>query len=210
MTKLFESIAPEKRRRIINAALEEFASKGCRQATTDSIVAKAGISKGSLFKYFDNKETLLLYLCDYVYEAVGTEYFHNLDNSLTDFFEIYSHTARLKFDIIKKHPSIYDFTKMLYTDGTAATDKWLEEKLAYAKAYTANAPDFDRTKFKDGLDVERAVNVVRFTFDSFTNDIIVKLKTGDHSVDIDEVNREYDMYIALFKELFYKGEPQCL
>jgi len=206
LTKLFESIEPDKRQRIINAALDEFASKGCKQATTDNIVAKAGISKGALFKYFGNKEALLLFLCDYVYETVGKEYFDNLDRSLTDFFEIYSHSFKLKFEIISKHPSLFDFIQMLYIDRTEATDKWLSGKLAYAKEFTADTPDFDHSKFKDGLDIERAVNVVRLTFASFTNEIVIKLKTDSGGVDTKDIDKECDAYITFFKKIFYKGE----
>lgn len=42
-------LTEEKRRRILNAALEEFAKHDYKGASTDDIAAKAGISKGLLF-----------------------------------------------------------------------------------------------------------------------------------------------------------------
>ncbi|RDC49957.1 TetR/AcrR family transcriptional regulator, partial [Acinetobacter sp. RIT592] len=50
MKKTFENLSEEKRLRIINSAIEEFANKGYRRATVDNIVLKAGISKGSVFQ----------------------------------------------------------------------------------------------------------------------------------------------------------------
>ncbi len=60
MKDLFERIPEEKRNRIINSAINEFATFGYRNANTNTIARKAGISIGSLFQYFDNKEDLFL------------------------------------------------------------------------------------------------------------------------------------------------------
>lgn len=43
---------------IINAALELFAERGYAATRLDDIASAAGISKGSLYRYFDNKESL--------------------------------------------------------------------------------------------------------------------------------------------------------
>lgn len=45
----FINLEAEKRERIINAALKEFAQKGYDKASTNEIIKEAGISKGSLF-----------------------------------------------------------------------------------------------------------------------------------------------------------------
>lgn len=207
MPELFERIDPEKRQRVINAALDEFASKGCKQATTDNIIARAGISKGALYKYFGDKESMLIYLCDYVYEIVYKEYLDNLDGNSDDFFEMYNRSFKTKFAVVIKYPSLYDFITMLYTDGTERTNEWLSEKLVFSREQAAsNLTSFDRSKFKDGLDIERAVNVVRLTFDSFTNELIVKLKKNSASISIDEVHKECDEFIAFFKKMLYKEE----
>lgn len=207
MTNLFESIDPEKKQRIINAALEEFASKGCKQATTDNIVAKAGISKGALFKYFGSKGALLLYLCDYSYEILSKAYFDSMHKNLTDFFELYSCSVKVKFGIINQYPSLYDFMTMLFTGGTKSTDDWLSKKRMFSREQAVDTmTGFDRTKFKDGLDIDKAVNVVRLTFDSLATEVITKLKMNRENVIIGDIHKECDEYIAFFKELFYKEE----
>jgi AcrR family transcriptional regulator len=43
---------------IIEAALTVFAERGFEAATTDEIAARAGIAKGAIYRYFDNKEEL--------------------------------------------------------------------------------------------------------------------------------------------------------
>jgi len=207
LPQLFESIDVEKRQRIINAALDEFASKGYRQATTDNIVTKAEISKGALFKYFGSKEALVLYLCDYVYEILYSAYFDDDQRDSNDFFELYSHSIKKKFEILFQYPSIYDFFKSLYSEGTDATREWLQKKRKYAKELQADvSEEYDRSKFKDDLDINKAVSVVRHTFDCLANELIDKLRTNADSVDIATVRQECDSYLAFFKQLFYKGD----
>ncbi|NLI81196.1 MAG: TetR/AcrR family transcriptional regulator [Deltaproteobacteria bacterium] len=44
--------------RILDAALEMFSEKGFHSATVDEIAERAGVGKGTLYRYFANKETL--------------------------------------------------------------------------------------------------------------------------------------------------------
>ena len=54
----FDKIPKEKRDRILNVAIEEFANNGFENTSILQIAKKSGISVGSVYKYFENKETL--------------------------------------------------------------------------------------------------------------------------------------------------------
>ncbi len=54
----FDKIPQEKRDRIVRVAIEEFANNGFENTSIQQIAKKSGISVGSVYKYFDNKETL--------------------------------------------------------------------------------------------------------------------------------------------------------
>ena len=82
MNKTFENLSEEKKLRIINSAIEEFANKGYKRATVDNIVSKAGISKGSIFQYFKNKERLYLYICDSQIKIITDEVFKQKENNV--------------------------------------------------------------------------------------------------------------------------------
>jgi AcrR family transcriptional regulator len=56
----FDRIPDEKRLRIIDIATAEFANKGFDNANINDIAEKAGVSVGSLYKYFDSKENFFL------------------------------------------------------------------------------------------------------------------------------------------------------
>jgi AcrR family transcriptional regulator len=54
----FQNLEPERREEILAAAGEEFAERGYGAASLARIIEKAGISKGSLYYYFNDKEDL--------------------------------------------------------------------------------------------------------------------------------------------------------
>ena len=54
----FDNLDDEKREEILEAAGEEFADKGYERASINQIIKRAGISKGSLYYYFEDKADL--------------------------------------------------------------------------------------------------------------------------------------------------------
>lgn len=54
----FDKLPPEKRDRILRVAVEEFANNGFENTSIQQIAKKSEISVGSVYKYFENKETL--------------------------------------------------------------------------------------------------------------------------------------------------------
>lgn len=70
----FFNLPEEKRNTIINAAIDEFAEYGLENASTNRIVAKSGIAKGSFYQYFEDKQDVFTYLLA-VLEKEKMEYF---------------------------------------------------------------------------------------------------------------------------------------
>ncbi len=103
-------LIPDKQERIINAALAEFARNGYERASTNEIVKEAGISKGSLFVYFNNKKELYLFLLDYTAKVINKIY-SAVDWGETDVFERMKTLGLAKFKIYKSHPHAFNFLK---------------------------------------------------------------------------------------------------
>ena len=57
-TTTFYNLPDEKKKRVIKAAIDEFAQKGYTKASITRIVNKAEIAKGSFYQYFEDKEDL--------------------------------------------------------------------------------------------------------------------------------------------------------
>ena len=61
-TQTFWNLPAEKRERLIDIAVEEFANNDYDNASISRIVARAEIAKGSIYQYFDDKKELFLFL----------------------------------------------------------------------------------------------------------------------------------------------------
>lgn len=62
--KRFENLTPERREEIFEAAASEFAEHGYEAASVNRILDRAGLSKGSLYYYFEDKADLFQTLLD--------------------------------------------------------------------------------------------------------------------------------------------------
>lgn len=66
----FDNIPAEKRQRIIKTATAEFAQNGFDNANMNAIAKNAGVSVGSLYKYFENKQDLFLTIIQYSIQSM--------------------------------------------------------------------------------------------------------------------------------------------
>ncbi|MHB8779392.1 MAG: TetR/AcrR family transcriptional regulator [Anaerolineales bacterium] len=73
----FLNLPEEKRRVIVDAAIDEFVQYGLENASTNRIVANSGISKGSFYQYFEDKLEVFRYLID-VLANEKTEFFNGI------------------------------------------------------------------------------------------------------------------------------------
>lgn len=91
-TETFTNLSAEKQRRIFDAAVLEFSTRRFSEASINQIIKTAGISRGSFYQYFSDKEDLYLY----VLAEIGKEKLVILSQLETlhpdaDFFEIHAH-----------------------------------------------------------------------------------------------------------------------
>ena len=61
-TERFEKLSDDKKNRILEAAQEEFARVPFEEASINQIIKNAGISRGSFYTYFEDKNDLLQYI----------------------------------------------------------------------------------------------------------------------------------------------------
>lgn len=80
-TKLFFELDRNKQMKIISVGISEFATYGFSNSSTNRIVKQSEISKGSLFKYFQNKEEFFFFILD----TVTTDLSENLDRATSYF-----------------------------------------------------------------------------------------------------------------------------
>ncbi|MGI6434193.1 MAG: TetR/AcrR family transcriptional regulator [Syntrophomonadaceae bacterium] len=203
----FNSLEPEKRARIINAALKEFARNGYEKASTNEIVKESDISKGSLFNYFNSKKELYLFLLDYVAEIVEKIY-AEVDWSETDFFERMRQLGSVKFKIYKKFPQAFHFLKSLANEDAAEVKSEIKKtgEDIIASGLERGYQNIDFTKFREDIDREKMINIINWTMLSFAEMYMDKV---DSIEDVGmEVLSESDAYFDILKRCFYQKEEQ--
>ena len=70
MKETFFNLPPDKKNRVIESALIEFASSGYEKTSLDAVINRAGISKGGLYEYIDSKKDLFTYILTHAYESL--------------------------------------------------------------------------------------------------------------------------------------------
>lgn len=70
---MFLNISKEKQENFLKAATKEFTHKSYEQASVNSIIKEANISRGSFYNYFDDLDSLF----EYLFEAVKEKRYHN-------------------------------------------------------------------------------------------------------------------------------------
>lgn len=85
-TETFLRLPEEKRDRFLNAAWEEFTRVNFSEASTNQIVRRAGIPRGSFYQYFRDKEDLFTYLMTQARDHFVEIYSHIMEKAGGDFF----------------------------------------------------------------------------------------------------------------------------
>lgn len=124
----FERLSEEKRARILDAALEEFASKGFRETNINTIAAAAGISVGAVYKYFASKEDLILTVLDEGYRALDKILWEIIADE-GDIFTKIERILRAAMNYSRQNPRIIQCYLSGTTEGFAALSPDLSRKI---------------------------------------------------------------------------------
>ena len=115
----FLNLPEEKRRVIIDAAIDEFAEYGLENASTNRIVANSGISKGSFYQYFEDKQDVFMYLLT-VIEREKMEYFQGKHPPSTnmDTFGYFRWMIKTGMEFNTSHPMLTQaISRVMFGEG---------------------------------------------------------------------------------------------
>lgn len=200
----FLQLPPEKRRRILTAALRTFGESEYKRASTDCIAARAGISKGLLFFYFPSKKALYLYAVQTMYRFMETQVMDETARGITDFFELLAYGARCKQTILRRCPWLMDFAvRAFYSvreDVSGDVGKLIREKTRTMLAdYFSH---IDTTPLQPGITLERLLEMTIWMMDGYLHSLLAEGKP----LDADELLAEFDRWVPLLKRMAYKQE----
>ena len=200
---------PEKQQRVINAAMKEFARKGYKHASTNEIVKEANIGKGRLFHYFNSKKDLFLFLYDYMTKVIQEELWEKIDWNENDIFNRIQQSAMLKLKISSRYPELFRFILAANAEADSEVKRSLEERnklLAQTSSFNELFKDIDNSKFKQGMDISVATNMIMWTIEGFAAREIEKAKLSSKELDYERVVTDMGVYLEVLKKCFYEME----
>ncbi|WP_353462881.1 TetR/AcrR family transcriptional regulator [Mammaliicoccus sciuri] len=209
MNDAFYKLDEEKRQKIINSGLMEFSNYGYQQSSTNRIVENVGIGKGMLFYYFKNKKGLFKFLVDYSLDFIEEYYFKQIDTSEKDIFNRLVKQAKIKSNLMTIHPHMSKFlTKIVLEESenhyiSEEQDQYIKQ--LQSKVQNALFEDLDKDLFKENLNVEMSINIIKYSIDGLAESMKTRIT---HQMieqnDYQSFYDEFDLYIKEMRKIFYK------
>jgi AcrR family transcriptional regulator len=183
--------------------MEEFSRNTYQKASTNRIVEKAGISKGSLFNYFKSKEKLYEYLEIFTIRLMADAIVEKLDWKEPDILKRIKDIAIIKLDVCRSYPYLMGFSKRIYENKSMDDLKEIYEKYVpniYEKVYREN---IDFSLFKEDLEIKEVMNIMIWTFEKMGENYLKRIESGE-TVKTDSISDEVDRYIEVLRKGFYR------
>lgn len=130
----FANLPVAKQQAVLQAATAEFARQGYSRASMNVVVREAGISKGSLYQYFANKEALFHFVFAGFSRTVK-EMVKGLALE-ADFFGLISQVLRAGTDFVDRYPDYFQiYLKVLFDEEVPGRDGLISQVRLFSVDY---------------------------------------------------------------------------
>lgn len=215
MKETFLSLEEAKQERILNAAYQEFSSKGYKDASTNQIAKEAGIGKGTLFYYFGNKENLFHELIEEAFDIAHREFLDKINFEETDFFKRFEEMSILKWNVYQKYEQPLSFmAHILMHSENYILPEDLKIKRERAEKIWGSllTKNIDFSKFREDIPQETAFDFIRWTIEGYRTELEQRFKQSDLKEYTNENLKPYydEFYDHLdyLKKIYYKDESK--
>jgi TetR/AcrR family transcriptional regulator len=167
----FEKLETDKKQRILETAVGEFADQGFRQASVNRIVQRLGIAKGSIFQYFGTKEGLFSFIFDHAVSLVRQSLRQVKQNtSEADFFDRIRRSLLAGIRFIQEHPRVYQiYLKMIFQEDFPLRGQFLQQVHLFSGEYLQPLVEsgIARGDLRGDLDIKTTVFFLDALMDRF-------------------------------------------
>ena len=116
-------LALDRRKHIMEVATEVFAEKGYYATTIADLASTAGVAKGTIYWYFDNKRSIFISILDNIMRETN-EAFIEVIRGASNGLEAILNSVEPALKILQKHGSIY----LMYFLEIGSTNLMIQEK----------------------------------------------------------------------------------
>lgn len=179
VTRTFRRLDPDRQQSIITAILDEAGETGPKDMNIKRVAERAGVSTGSLYQYFNNRDNLLAFAAELATRSTV---------QLFEFYRPYMTQASLK-----------EILPMYISEGV----NWTEEQIGFARFFAAAAYHGDP---KYGVTVVRPIAAVMRAMVTDMLQSAIERQEARDNIDVDAVSRIlHTLSIAIGDGLIFPG-----
>lgn len=160
-----------KRDRILKMSASEFADKGYQRASLNTIIKRIGISKGSLYQYFKNKESLFLYVFEHFTALAKQSVKESVSrSSKAAFMEQITRVLWAGIRFIDNHPEYYQiYLKVLFEQDVPHREELIAKVRLFSLEYFGPLCDIARQQGQIRKDIPTplVIFIIDATLDRF-------------------------------------------
>jgi len=190
----------ERKEEVLEAALDEFAANPYEAASLNTIIKNAGISKGTFYYHFADKQALYLYLLEHAADAKMDFLLQRMGDApgqAGDIFEMIKWQAGLGGEFAAAHPRLEALSRMLLKEkGKPIYDAAMALLGRGAEAMLAEMIDEAVRKgdFREAYPREFIVKTVGFLLANLDHIVY-----GDGDLTLDEMHRNLGYFMDFLK-----------
>jgi AcrR family transcriptional regulator len=192
----------ERRTELLEAALKEFTSRSYEDASLNTVIKNAGISKGTFYYHFTDKQALYLYLLDssvakkweYINASFTNDPTQEVDNSI---FGKFKAQARIAVEFAIKYPQYHELSQMFAKEkGNPIYEVALEKLGGDSEKFLAAMieEEYKAGSFKEEYPQEFLVRTLSYLFTHFH-----KVFNQEEDFELDNMLSHLDAYVNLIR-----------
>ena len=195
----FWDLNKTKQNSMINGALKVFSRDGFRHASTDEIVAEAGISKGLLFHYFYSKSGIYEFLAEYSARFALVELNSGISKAgPLPYFELQRKITASECAVMRRYPYLFLF---LERAGSGSACENPEDILSDTALYNEKRSEvLTGSVLPDSLSAEDAAKISRL-LDLARKDTALRILENG-SFDPERFGSEINDLIQFFEKIY--------
>ena len=195
----FLNLEEEKKQRIIEAALDEFAERTFNEAKLSNIIRASKIPRGSFYQYFEDKKDLYKFLFDIIAQrkiVYMADLLPNPENM--SFMKLFEELYMRGLKFAKSEPKLVKISRNLMLSGSDILEEIFGENIKLGKQYYISYIESDKKLGRIRQDVDSEL-LADFVVQMTTNVAFDEIMKGEE-VDMDYMfNRVVSMIKILTK-----------
>ncbi len=191
----------EKKSELLEAALNEFSSKKYEDASLNNIIKNAGISKGTFYYHFKDKQELYIYLLESSVKAKWEFINNNIKSTLSekrgDIFEMFKLQAKIGAEFASVHPNYHNLSKMFVKEKGNEIYDVAKDILTGENTDTLNKTierAIEDGNFRNDLPKEFIIKIINYLFSHFED-----VFNSEDDMELENMIKNLDYYVDFMK-----------